>query len=65
MSSSMVGYDETLTEAPSFFHCRIPGDDVSVSGERECLLGHQIDRGQDSLPDGVFVQWRWDGDAIR
>ncbi len=40
-------------------------DKVPVpEGMKECLLGHQIPRGPGSTPDGIFVEWHWDGDTI-
>lgn len=47
-----------------YFHAKHDGDQVETRGSHSCLLGHQIDCGQNGKPDGIFAQWAWDGTQL-
>jgi hypothetical protein len=55
--------DSTSSPAP-FFHCRIDADGPIVRGRHECALGHRLPSPSDSIADGVFAGWRWDGASL-
>jgi asparagine synthase (glutamine-hydrolysing) len=38
---------------------------VTVRGQLSCDLGHRLPSRSQSVPDGVFGSWRWDGRALR
>jgi asparagine synthase (glutamine-hydrolysing) len=49
---------------PRYFHAALAGGDVTTRGSGECSLGHRIQRGAGRPDDGIFAQWRWDGDTL-
>lgn len=52
--------DLTLRQLP-FFRARPTIDGVHTEGTSSCVQGHRINRGDGSLPDGVYLEWGWDG----
>jgi asparagine synthase (glutamine-hydrolysing) len=38
---------------------------VTLRGQLSCDLGHRLPSRTESVPDGVFGSWRWDGRALR
>ncbi len=45
-----------------FLHIR-GGESGRVEGQPSCLLGHRLP-GSGEAPDGVFAEWRWDGQEL-
>ena len=39
------------------------GDSCQVEGQPSCVLGHRLQR-PGGLADGVFAEWRWDGEQL-
>ncbi len=39
------------------------GDGCRVEGQPSCVLGHRLPR-PGGTPDGVFAEWRWDGEQL-
>lgn len=53
-----------LEEQP-FFSAKARNGQVEVNGTPQCTLGHKLPATQpDQLHDGVFVEWRWDGQRL-
>ena len=48
----------------TYFHCMLSNGQIKTAGMESCRLGHQIARGKDSTPDGIFVEWNWSGDTL-
>ena len=48
----------------TYFHARKTGAQVETSGTPAVLLGHQLRHEQGAKPDGVFVEWAWDGTRL-
>ena len=46
-----------------FFHVRFDGDRYLTSGISSCFLGHCVER-PDAPHDGIFSQWKWDGEQL-
>lgn len=53
-----------LQDAP-FFHVSRKGNKLETRGMTSCLLGHKVNRAPDTIPDGVFAEWEWDGRQLR
>ena len=49
----------------SWLRIRKTADGIDASGDPRCQLGHKIDRGQGQTPDGIFVEWEWDGRCLQ
>jgi len=47
-----------------YFHARLFGKDISTDGLESCVLGHKINNPSHEKPDGVFVEWSWDGKRL-
>ncbi|MBK1672748.1 hypothetical protein CKO35_05425 [Ectothiorhodospira shaposhnikovii] len=56
---------ETLSahERP-WFSARLLKGKVSVAGTHSCQLGHRLQNTNGALPDGLFVDWHWDGETL-
>ncbi len=52
--------ESRLNEMPPFLHLRRKGREVLVTGKPSCALGRPLS-GPGRDPDGVFVEWSWDG----
>ena len=63
MSTTSDRLNELFERAP-YFHVRQFGDGIFASGLPACLLGHKILRSPSAKPDGVFAEWRWDGERL-
>ncbi|AHK79785.1 hypothetical protein M911_12180 [Ectothiorhodospira haloalkaliphila] len=50
-------------ERPWFSAC-LRGGEVSVGGTPSCQLGHRLENASGAAPDGVFVDWHWDGNTL-
>ena len=48
----------------TYFRVRLIDGESICDGLTDCVLGHQIDRGPDSNPDGIFVEWHWKNDVL-
>src|SRR5262245_65905022 len=48
-----------------FLHIRRRAEGFEVLGAQVGALGHKIRHPGKSEPDGVFVEWSWDGDRLR
>src|SRR5262245_48488621 len=48
-----------------FLHIRRRAEGFEVLGAQVGALGHKIRHPGRSEPDGVFVEWSWDGDRLR
>jgi hypothetical protein len=48
-----------------FLHIRRGSEGFEVEGAQVGALGHKIRHPGRSEPDGVFVEWSWDGDRLR
>ncbi|MFP4162323.1 MAG: asparagine synthetase B family protein, partial [Ectothiorhodospira sp.] len=47
-----------------WFTARYRGGEVSTEGTPSCQLGHQLDNRTGPTPDGIFVEWHWDGTTL-
>lgn len=47
-----------------YFAARMAGGEPVISGTGRCRLGHRLERGEGDCPDGIFVDWHWDGAAL-
>ncbi|MBK5930585.1 asparagine synthase C-terminal domain-containing protein [Halochromatium salexigens] len=59
----MTPYDlEVLgQESRPYFAARFLGDHVEIEGTTECLIGEKLPGATPERPDGLFVEWHWDG----
>ncbi|MEA3639819.1 MAG: asparagine synthase C-terminal domain-containing protein [Lamprobacter sp.] len=59
----MTPYDLNMLgqEQRPFFFARFLGDHVEVEGVSDCLIGEKISSTDPDRPDGLFVEWHWDG----
>lgn len=59
----MTSYDlDVLGQEPRpYFAARFLGDHVEVEGTTNCLIGEKILGATPEHPDGLFVEWQWDG----
>lgn len=48
-----------------WIHLRKSGDAVKVYGVSSCTLGHEIPSGGDSVREGIFAGWEWNGTRLR
>ncbi|MCG5495337.1 asparagine synthase-related protein [Ectothiorhodospira variabilis] len=56
---------ETLaSRTRPFFAARKTNAGVKIDGLPTCNLGHVIAGGGRPVPDGLFVNWHWDGDRL-
>lgn len=46
-----------------YFFAKKAGTEFTIRGRESCLLGHKI-RGSRVKPDGIFVQWNWNGKEL-
>lgn len=53
---SVLGEDQR-----PYFAARFLGDHVAVEGVSDCLVGEKIPSDDPDQPDGLFVEWHWDG----
>lgn len=62
----MMPYDlNVLGQEPRpFFAARWVGGQVEIEGISECLLGQKLLGPTPEQPDGLFVEWRWDGQRL-
>src|SRR5262249_42102962 len=49
----------------AFLHIRRGAEGFQVEGAQVGALGHKIRHPGRSEPDGVFVEWSWDGNRLR
>lgn len=54
---------ETAPAAP-FFAVRKVNGEYQTQGVAQCRLGHRIPARSGDTPDGIFVEWTWDGDKL-
>lgn len=47
----------------TFLHIKRSGAEFIVEGTPKCFLGHKITR-EDSIEDGVFAEWNWNGKEL-
>ncbi|MCG5517095.1 MULTISPECIES: asparagine synthetase B family protein [unclassified Ectothiorhodospira] len=47
-----------------YFSALWRGGRITTDGVENCQLGHRLDLGGRHGPDGIFVEWSWDGDAL-
>jgi len=48
----------------TYLRVAVRDEGAATDGMTDCLLGHRIERGPGSAPDGIFVQWHWDGETV-
>jgi len=48
----------------TYFRVRVSNEKTTCEGVSDCVLGHQIDRGRNTAPDGIFVEWHWKNDVL-
>ena len=47
-----------------FFFVRMVNGQAETKGDSHCRLGHKLDAHDRNTPDGVFVEWHWDGETL-
>ena len=47
-----------------FFEAALVGDAVHTRGSVDCRFWHRLDRGPGQPDDGIFAEWRWDGETL-
>ena len=47
-----------------YIYVRRVADVFQTQGFSSFTFGHNIGTGTDEMPDGVFVEWAWDGDGV-
>ena len=52
-------------ENSPLLHIRVQGDSVDVHGPTEGLIGHRITLADHDDREGVFIEWKWDGESLR
>ncbi|MBK1707167.1 asparagine synthase C-terminal domain-containing protein [Halochromatium glycolicum] len=59
----MTPYDlDVLGQEPRpYFTARILGDQVEIEGTTDCVIGEKLPGSAPERPDGLFVEWHWDG----
>jgi asparagine synthetase B (glutamine-hydrolysing) len=59
----MTPYDLDVLglESRPYFAARFLGGHVEIEGTTECLIGEKIPSATPERPDGLFVEWHWDG----
>ena len=50
-----------MSPLDAFFHVCGKGDARTTSGQPRFFRGHVIARGVQTVPDGIFASWEWDG----
>ncbi|MEM7501097.1 MAG: asparagine synthase C-terminal domain-containing protein [Pseudomonadota bacterium] len=53
-----------LVQQSEYFRCTVSNGKVATEGVSACSLGHRIERENGKETDGVFAEWKWDGEAI-
>lgn len=54
-----------LTQVRPYLHLRYHNQQVQVAGQIRCRLGKAVPvPGADDAPDGIFVDWHWDGESL-
>jgi asparagine synthetase B (glutamine-hydrolysing) len=51
------------TQAP-YFYIRPDGAEFKTAGLSACQQGHKLESGSYVRPDGIFVEWSWDGQSL-
>lgn len=54
---------DAAVEAP-FFRVDRRGDAIETRGQSRAVFGHRIPSGTQSVDDGIFASWRWDGTRL-
>ena len=60
------GFDLGLLSARErpCFSARHAGGETVTQGPLHCFLGHRLAPGSRGIPDGIFVEWNWDGERL-
>ncbi len=48
-----------------YFSVKMVDGEPKTSGQTKCFLGHIVNPGPDPEREGIFVEWEWDGKALR
>jgi hypothetical protein len=55
--------DASVSDTPFLALGRSADGHIQTRGMSSCLLEQPLDFGRET-PDGVFVEWRWDGSTL-
>ncbi len=63
----MEGFDLDVLSSMGrpWFSARATRPEVVTEGTPQCLIGHRLNSPAGVPPDGIFVEWNWDGNRLR
>jgi asparagine synthase (glutamine-hydrolysing) len=53
-----------VASASPYVHLRVSAGTVEVDGMPACVLGHRLATPAAGDPEGVFVEWEWNGERL-
>jgi hypothetical protein len=60
-----TGPDTTYAPSSAFFCARREGGRITVRGTGELRCGHTIESTWGDRSEGLYCEWRWDGERLR